>query len=308
MIRLIYSLSSGNELKYNILTYLTVKHFCALLLLLLFLPITTKGQSPDVQARILYTEAEEYYSSNNFSAAISNLDQVVKILSKTNPKVEVLYSKSFFQSKKFEEAENHLKTYFSLADESNNNFDEMIQLKVNIKKASEQLALEKRKKEEQAERERKEREYINQQKLKDSQAFSDAVSYKKIGYYRKYVEQFPNGEYVDKANHMISLWDKQKGYYDIIAWNKKQIRMTLWLTGLGAVGLAYGIPKLKKAGGVVTDLSDGDAFAFLSGCAFTGIGGIVLLPTFSTRAIRAKSEWKAFKRNHRSALPFLIFP
>lgn len=79
--------------------------------------IKTNAQTTkELEARSEYLAAETAYNAANYDSAIRHLDESVKILGATNPKIQYLIVKSLYNAGRYEEAKTALDTYFSITD------------------------------------------------------------------------------------------------------------------------------------------------------------------------------------------------
>lgn len=114
--------------------------------------ITTTAQDNETLARSYYMQAEEAANLKNHKKAIENLDKVVEYLATTNGRVEALYVKSYMALNNYQQAEQHLRKYFEVSDESRDDYMEMVKLTAIVKEKFEEETkeIERRKLQEQA--------------------------------------------------------------------------------------------------------------------------------------------------------------
>jgi len=105
--------------------------FLNVLLLLFALPAAT--QSNDVLAKSFYLKAEKNFKIKQYTYVIDNLDKVVEYLGNTNPKVEVLYVKTYLKRKDYQRTDLHLKKYFEMADEGQDDYMKMLEYVAEVK-------------------------------------------------------------------------------------------------------------------------------------------------------------------------------
>lgn len=103
----------------------------------LFTAHTSLAQSSEVLAKSTYLQAEENFKSKNFKKAIEYLDKTIVYLGESNARIEALYVKATKALNEFIEAEKHLALYFEMADESRNDYMEMVKLSSIIKEKAE---------------------------------------------------------------------------------------------------------------------------------------------------------------------------
>lgn len=105
--------------------------FLNVLLLLFALPVAT--QSNDVLAKSFYLKAEKNFKNKQYAYVIDNLDKVVEYLGNTNPKVEVLYVKTYLKRKDYQRTDLHLKKYFEMADQGQKDYMKMLEYVAEVK-------------------------------------------------------------------------------------------------------------------------------------------------------------------------------
>ncbi|WP_421807123.1 formylglycine-generating enzyme family protein [Flagellimonas sp.] len=124
----------------------TIKSKCLLIFtvtITVFTANTSFAQSNEVLAKSTYLQAEENFQSKNFKKTIKNLDNTIKYLGESNGRIEALYVKTYKALNDFIEAEKHLALYFEMADESRNDYMEMVKLSSSIKEKAESRKKEK---------------------------------------------------------------------------------------------------------------------------------------------------------------------
>ena len=188
---------------------------------------SAQAQTNDTEARVAYMEAMNAYGNGQFSSALSSLEKVKKLLGATNPRVEYLLAKTYFEIRDFTAAESHIGEYFKLAAEDDANYNEMVMLVVNIKQEKERIEQERIR----AEQKRKENERQLQAKLeaqrkeeseraaarrqeeqrqleaykKEQETWNSAKSKNSIKWYKFYLSQYPNGIYNMMAQKKIHI-------------------------------------------------------------------------------------------------------
>ena len=103
----------------------------------LFTANATLAQSNEVLAKSTYLQAEENFKSKKFKKTTENLDKTIEYLGESNARIEALYVKTYKALNDFIEAEKHLELYFEMADESRNDYMEMVKLSSSIKEKAE---------------------------------------------------------------------------------------------------------------------------------------------------------------------------
>ncbi len=113
---------------------------------------TANAQTPkELEARSEYLAAETAYNAANYNSAVQHLNEAVKILGATNPKIQYLIVKSFYNSERYEETKTALDTYFSITDGAKadpEKYNEMVRLIAENKEKLRQITAEKQQKEE----------------------------------------------------------------------------------------------------------------------------------------------------------------
>lgn len=147
-------------------------------LLLVVTPVLASAQSNEILARSEFMLAEEAYGEADYSNAIKHLNQAIEYLGVSNPKIQALIVKSYFEEEQYEEAEKAMKVYFELADESDGDFMEMVRLVGRIREAAENVDGE-------------EQGWKNAQEQNTPEAYED------------FLKVFPEGVYYEKANFAL---------------------------------------------------------------------------------------------------------
>jgi Leucine-rich repeat (LRR) protein len=110
------------------------------------------AQSPEALAKYHFIEAQNAYGNGDNNTALTNLQSCVEALTKTNSKIEALYTYIFLNKKEYLKAKKHMTLYFDIASEDHSDYMKMTALSTtnnsNFKEA-----------------ERKELERIQEQKL-----------------------------------------------------------------------------------------------------------------------------------------------
>ncbi len=147
-----------------------------LLVITLYSGVT--AQSKDSMARSYFFAAEENYKKKEYSEAISNLEEAVKLLGSTNSRIQYLMVKACYDSGRYIKAKEEMDKYFKVTDESRSdevNYQEIVRLIAPINngivKENEAKARAERERiaeeEEEAAREREEFEEIRKKRLED---------------------------------------------------------------------------------------------------------------------------------------------
>jgi formylglycine-generating enzyme required for sulfatase activity len=124
----------------------TIKNNVAVAQLLIFTLTSTLtfAQSNDVLAKSTYLQAEDNFVNKKYKKAIENLDKTIEYLGESNAKIEALYVKATNALNDHLKAEEHLAYYFEMADESRQDYMEMVKLSSLVKEKA-QIAKEKEK-------------------------------------------------------------------------------------------------------------------------------------------------------------------
>lgn len=89
-----------------------MKHITILIAVLFFIGThMVFAQDADLQARTHYLEAEKAYQSKNYSSTLTSLDDAVKLLQKSNARIEALRIKTYTEMGNIGEARKSLNTF-----------------------------------------------------------------------------------------------------------------------------------------------------------------------------------------------------
>ena len=98
------------------------------LLLLIAIPFCAAAQSPEALAKYHFIEAQNAYGNGDNNTALTNLQSCVEALTKTNSKIEALYTYIYLNKKEYLKAKKHMTSYFDIASEDHSDYMEMISL------------------------------------------------------------------------------------------------------------------------------------------------------------------------------------
>ncbi len=110
---------------------------CMILALVFFTPRCLFCQSAsDLKARELYAAAVASHEKGNFASSVSNLMEAIRLLGRTNIRIQPLLVRSLFGMKDYPNAEKEVTAYFSLSpDSALAEYAEMASLRQKIKEA-----------------------------------------------------------------------------------------------------------------------------------------------------------------------------
>ena len=98
------------------------------LLLVLALSLNALAQSPEALAKYHFIEAQNAYGNGDNNTALTNLQSCVEALTKTNSKIEALYTYIYLSKKEYLKAKKHMTSYFDIASEDHSDYMKMISL------------------------------------------------------------------------------------------------------------------------------------------------------------------------------------
>jgi hypothetical protein len=200
------------------------------LLLVLALSLNALAQSPEAMAKYYFIEAQSAYGNGDNNTALTNLQSCVEALTKTNSKIEALYTYIYFNKKDFIKAKSHLTSYFDIASEDHSDYMKMISLQkevTNKAKESEQKEIERIQKEleqKKIEKLAKENEDRKQEKLNTLLEGSRETTEILFNYKKYYLVNYLSNAYTLFSNSGEVLIEKRKqpisylgdGYFEIL--------------------------------------------------------------------------------------------
>lgn len=148
----------------------------------------------DEKARLIYPKAIEYFNNKEYSKALTKVNEMEKLLNKTNARLSYLKAKSAYALADYNTAESACKTYFESRPKNDSGYEEMSLIKESIL-AYRQAEMAQRQQAaaafEQAEQERKARvaEEERQRKIQMQEAAERRAEWAKLQDQRDEVEQ-----------------------------------------------------------------------------------------------------------------------
>ncbi|MFT4800713.1 MAG: hypothetical protein ACI87N_000569 [Flavobacteriales bacterium] len=199
------------------------------LLLIISTCFNAMAQSPEATAKYHFIEAQNAYGNGDNNAALTNLQSCVETLTKTNSKIEALYTYIYLNKKEYLKAEKHITVYFEIAKEDHSDYMKMISLLkevTNKAKESEQKEIERIQKEleqKQIEKLAKENEDRKQEKLNTLLEGSRETTEILFNHKKYYLVNYLSNAYTLFSNSSEVLIEKRKqpisylgdGYFEI---------------------------------------------------------------------------------------------
>jgi len=149
-------------------------------------------QSPEIRAKSAFLKAQELYSNEDYTGAINLLKNVKQLLGSSNPRVDYLLTECYIQSEDGFGAQESVKSYFELAEESDANYNTML---LNLQKIEPLM--------EASERRKKEMERVAVYRQKDNSAWKSAVESNDLDSFERYIRNFRNGEHLKDAYNAL---------------------------------------------------------------------------------------------------------
>lgn len=109
------------------------------LLLLIAIPFCGLAQSSEQIAKSYFMEAQNAYGNGDNNTALTNLQSCVEALTKTNSKIEALYTYIYFNKKDYLKAKKHMTSYFDVASEDHSDYRKMISLLAETKSKAKEI-------------------------------------------------------------------------------------------------------------------------------------------------------------------------
>ena len=98
------------------------------LLFLIAIQFCSLAQSPDAMAKYHFIEAQNAYGNGDNNTALTHLEDCIEALTKTNAKIEALYTNIYLSKKEYLKAKKHITVYFKIASEDHSDYMKMIAL------------------------------------------------------------------------------------------------------------------------------------------------------------------------------------
>ncbi|MFT4800714.1 MAG: TonB family protein [Flavobacteriales bacterium] len=98
------------------------------LLLVLALSLNAMAQSTEAMAKYHFIEAQNAYGNGDNNTALTHLEDCIEALTKTNAKIEALYTNIHLSKKDYLKAKKHITVYFKIASEDHSDYMKMIAL------------------------------------------------------------------------------------------------------------------------------------------------------------------------------------
>lgn len=162
-------------------------HFYFLLILSFLI---SQGQGNDVMAKANFLKAEESFGNGRFAESIEYLDKVKQMLDGTNPRVEQLRARCYFELGDGYALQSSLASYFTMASESDIYYSQMLMLLTEVDRLKEVQASQMVK---------------AQQEMPDREAWKQAQITNTSSAYQKYLISFPNGLFVKEADERLKI-------------------------------------------------------------------------------------------------------
>jgi hypothetical protein len=163
------------------------------LVLILSICLNTVGQSSEAMAKYHFLEAQNAYGNGDNNTALTNLQSCVEALTKTNSKIEALYTYIYLNKKEYLKAKKHMTLYFDIASEDHSDYMKMIALLKQIKNKTKEAKLEKIR-----------LEKVFKLKIKqDQQNWETAISQKTTASFQKYLQNTKNVLYSLEARKYL---------------------------------------------------------------------------------------------------------
>lgn len=104
------------------------------------------AQNPEAMAKYHFIEAQNAYGNGDNNTATTHLEDCIEALTKTNAKIEALYTNIYLSKKEYLKAKKHITVYFEIAQEDHSDYMKMISLSTtnenNFKKAEQEKIVE----------------------------------------------------------------------------------------------------------------------------------------------------------------------
>jgi hypothetical protein len=194
------------------------------LLILMFGLQDSYAQSDAILAKSYFLKAQQAYSAGNNTNALENLNKTLEYIGATNAKIEALYVKISISKSNYIAAENHLNTYFEIADETRSDYMEMLSLVADVKekvkilkeKAEAERIAKENKLQEAKEKAFKEKNKRIQKDIDDflsdpPEKISNDTWEETVGFLKKYIGEFSYEYKPSKDNSdWLEYWNKYK--------------------------------------------------------------------------------------------------
>lgn len=176
-----------------------MKHRFSFLFLIISLAVSHAQNDSDL-AKSFFSRADKEYSNKNFAASLGYLQKVSEYLrGSTHSKVEFLYVMNYYRTKKYKEANQHVKRYFNENPSSSSSmYIEIMEILPDLKSYADEIERREREQAEAAERERIRRE-------KEAEAAAERERVRKEEEIQKIRMQLAQGIKPDKYHYVGSF-------------------------------------------------------------------------------------------------------